>query len=173
MFKQSEDHIIFYILIITLILLGFLSHHYWKLSIDQPTKPAGVLAPTPPNEVQPYGREKEILKHLKRYPMEGTKNWNIYSNPEAKFTFKYPKNWVIDNEFNYETLGGIKSERRTVYLKRVNGSSNDWICINPIRFSTTGATWVEIEGNIIATYSQDPEVLDVFYKLIKTFEVRH
>jgi hypothetical protein len=173
--KQSESFLYFLISIalILLISVGMLVYYFWWLPIDQPTKPVGILAPLSKGEhwdVEERG--KEILKHLKRYPLEGTENWNIYSNPDANFTFKYPKGWEIVLDETYETLSGIKGAH-SVALHKINGSDDDWIVINVRQFSSEEASiYLQIDGNFIATPSRNLEVVDIFYKLVKTFKTK-
>ena len=72
--------------------------------------------------------------------IEDTLNWNIYSNSEVNFTFKYPKDWEIIDDYFYETLEGVKSPHRTVTLHKINGSDEDWIVINLQQFAYESAS---------------------------------
>ena len=70
-----------------------------------------------------------------------TADWKTYISPEGDFTFKYPKDWEIINDYIYETAAGIKSEYRTVELRKIgNESSNDWIRLNPRQFQSEFGT---------------------------------
>ncbi len=97
-----------------------------------------------------------------------TAGWKTYNNSEANFTFKYPDAWGIISEYFYETLGGSKADRMTVTIGR-NGKEEISInlrqaqCLSPCECR-------EIGGNIIQTCStDDPTVLEVFNRLISTF----
>ncbi len=45
-----------------------------------------------------------------------TTNWKTYSNPEAKFTFKYPENWEVKADYYYQTSAGVKAVKPTIVL---------------------------------------------------------
>jgi lambda repressor-like predicted transcriptional regulator len=96
--------------------------------------------------------------------------WQIYDNPLAGFTFKYPAGWIIEQEYFYETLSGIKAEYPTVVLKQI-GTEN-YIAINQRQFQCGWGTCAEIGRCWIGTYSDDPEVLRVFDEIVASFEIQ-
>lgn len=96
-------------------------------------------------------------------------NWNIYSNPEAKFTFRYPKDWDIISEYFYETPAGFKSEEMTVTLGK---EEKGGISINLRQAMCSPPCWCrEVKDNIIQTCPKDSEALEVFNKVVSTFKV--
>ena len=98
-------------------------------------------------------------------------DWKTYNNSETDFTFKYPKNWEIVNDYFYETLSGSRAERRTVNLKRnIENKMNNWILINQRQFLCDQGKCEMIAGNEIGTYSKDFEVLNVFDQIVSTFK---
>ena len=153
--NKGSTNVFVLIGIVIFIIGGFLLYQYWWLPIDQPTKPVGILSPTAPIKIQEEGKETEILNHLQRYPIEEATNWNFYYKPEVTFSFKYSNAWTIVDEFYYKDLSGVKWNRPTVTLHKINGSKTDWIFIYMPRFQYEGATWVDVESNHIGTYSRE------------------
>ena len=95
-------------------------------------------------------------------------DWKTYSNPEVNFTFKYPNNWEIIDDYFYETASGAESETRTITLQKIKDeNSNNWIRINPRQFQRE---FGKCEG-IFCTYSEDQRILDIFSKMSATFEL--
>jgi len=100
-------------------------------------------------------------------------NWNIYTNPEANFTFKYPEDWMIVSEYFYETLGGFKSKALTVTLGK---EGKEEISINLRQASCTPprCKCKEIGGNIVQTCSYDNlEVREIYNQILSTFEIKY
>jgi len=96
-------------------------------------------------------------------------DWNTYSNPEAKFTFRYPKDWDIISEYFYETPAGFKSEGMTVTLEK---EEKGGISINLRQAMCSSPCWCkEVKDNIIQTCPKDSEALEVFNKIVSTFKV--
>ena len=94
-------------------------------------------------------------------------NWQTYSNPQASFTFKYPNNWEIMEDYFYKTAAGIKAKNPTIVLQKVgDDNSNNLITINQRQFQ---CEWGKCKG-IVGTYSKDTGVLDVFNKIVESFE---
>lgn len=97
-------------------------------------------------------------------------DWNVYSNPEVDFTFKYPKDWEIKQDYFYTWPDGTVSDKRTVVLRRTgDNASNDWININMRQFQCDWGTCKDVLGNTIGTYSEDEEILSDFNKIIFSF----
>jgi hypothetical protein len=98
--------------------------------------------------------------------------WQTYANPEAGFTFTYPLDWVIEEEYFYETAAGARAEQLTVVLKQVgNEEPNDRVTINPRQFQCEFGRCVAIGDALIATYTSDPDVLAAFETITSTFAV--
>ncbi|MBW6441254.1 hypothetical protein K0B03_04500 [Patescibacteria group bacterium] len=115
---------------------------------------------------------KQILSTFKFIDeKDETVEWNVYSNPEVDFTFKYPKDWEITQDYFYTWLNGKVSDTRTVVLRKIGDeASNDWININMRQFQCDWGTCKDLGSNTIGTYSEDPETLRVFDKIIATFK---
>ena len=116
--------------------------------------------------------EKEVEIPEENQPKDETVNWRVYSSSETNFTFRYPENWEIIDDYFYETAAGIKSEQRTVILQKIGDEdSNNWIRINPIQFQYHIGKCIETNGNTIGTYSKDSEVLEVFDNIVTSFQI--
>ncbi len=111
----------------------------------------------------------EIIIEAKNNKDE-TLDWNVYSNPEVNFTFKYPKDWEITADHYYETIAGIKASIPTIVLKKIS-SENSVISINQRQFLCEQGRCETILENEIETYSKDAETLSVFEKIISTFKL--
>jgi hypothetical protein len=97
-------------------------------------------------------------------------NWKTYENPEVNFTFKYPLDWEITDDYFYETAGGVKAKQRTVILReKGDENSNDWIRINPRQFQCSLGKCEGVYDNTIATYSQNSGIINVFNQILSTF----
>jgi hypothetical protein len=98
--------------------------------------------------------------------------WQTYANPEAGFTFDYPLDWVVEEEYFYETAAGVRADQRTVVLKQAgNDEPNDRITINPRQFQCEFGSCVEVGDTLIATYSTDPDVLAAFDTIESTLAI--
>ena len=96
-----------------------------------------------------------------------TADWKTYTNPEADFTFEYPSNWEIIDDYFYETASGIKAKQRTIILQEIgNKNSNDWIRMNPRQFQSNVG---KCKGSF-CTYSEKIEVLNIFNKVAESFK---
>jgi hypothetical protein len=94
-------------------------------------------------------------------------DWHTYSNTEANFSFRYPKDWKITSEFFYETPAGIKSDAMTVVLE---SNSKAGISINMRQAMCSSPCWCrEVKGNLIQTCSEDSGILEIFNKIVSTF----
>ncbi|MBU4338962.1 hypothetical protein KKB43_04785 [Patescibacteria group bacterium] len=100
------------------------------------------------------------------------KNWQIYSKPELDFTFKYPQGWNVIQDYFYETAAGIKASNPTIILQKIGDNNiNDEIRINSRQFDCEHGKCAEvIDYMTVGTFSKNLEVLDVFGKIIKSFE---
>jgi len=100
------------------------------------------------------------------------REWKTCLNPEADFTFKYPVEWVVEDEYFYETPAGEKAEYLTVILRETgNEALNDRIVINSRQPQCEFGTCVEVGPHLISTYTDDPEILDIFDKIVSTLEI--
>jgi hypothetical protein len=100
--------------------------------------------------------------------------WNVYANPEADFTFKYPSNWEVIEDYYYESASGMKAKVRTVTLReKGDEDSNNWIRINPRQFMRRFGLCKTVDGNEICTYSENLEVLKIFNEIMETFSVKY
>jgi len=97
-------------------------------------------------------------------------NWKVYNNPEANFTFRYPLDWEINADYLYETVGGVKAKERTVVLRKIGEEGA--ISINMRQFPCPArevSKWGHT--NFIGTCSEDPEILDIYEKVLTSFRV--
>lgn len=96
----------------------------------------------------------------------------LYQNPAANFTFAYPETWEVAYEAVYETAAGHTAEKFSVKLKPIgNEDPNDAIRINPRQFACSDGRCEEIEGNVIGTYSRNPEIIVAYEIVVETFSV--
>ena len=100
-----------------------------------------------------------------------TATWKNYDNPEYGFTFKYPQNWIVEDEGDYETAGGAQSDVPSliVYEQGQEENSDNWIRINPRQFMLEDGRCLEIGEYAICTYSRDAAVLAVYNHFIANF----
>ncbi len=93
--------------------------------------------------------------------------WNTYSNPNVKFTFQYPQNWEIRVDYFYK-----ESAVPTIVVCRKSEEKD--VMVNCIQINMPqapqGKREIRIEGNYVALYSEEPELLAVYDKLITTFK---
>ena len=94
-----------------------------------------------------------------------TANWQSYSNTENKFTFKYPKDWEVIDEGFYKTAYGIT-------IRKLSGSedSDNWIRINSPQFQEEDGKCIEVNKQLICTYSKDADVLYIFKRVVASFK---
>ena len=115
---------------------------------------------------------QKTVETFKALTLDETSDWKTYDNSETNFTFKYPKNWEISEDYFYETVSGVKPERRTVNLKEIGENKlNNWILINQRQFLCDQSKCEIIAGNEIGTYSKNSEILIVFEQIISTFKL--
>jgi len=95
-------------------------------------------------------------------------------NFKADFTFKYPPNWKIKEDYLYETPAGEKAEHQTVILVQTGKESNR-ISINerqfPSDWENCKAEWVG--PHWIGTCSEVSEVLEVLDRVVSSFQSTH
>lgn len=104
-------------------------------------------------------------------PAEDADDWQIYSNPTYRFSFEYPVDWEIQEEFVPETAAGVEGDLITIILARVGEEdANHWIRINPRQFQHEVGTCREIDVHSICTYSGSPEVIAVLDHIHTAFE---
>lgn len=120
----------------------------------------------PPNIKEMFGRGEEPEEEPGEKPEED-KDWKTYSNPEADFTFEYPPDWKIKEDYLYETAAGVKAEHRTVVLVQVGKEANE-ISINVPQFACE-AEWVG--PHWIGTCSKASEVLEVLDGVVSSFQL--
>lgn len=97
-------------------------------------------------------------------------NWNTYDNSEASFTFKYPSDWEIKADYLYQTLAGVKAKERTVVLGEIGEKGT--IFINMRQFPCSArkvSKWGHT--NFIGTCSEEPEILNIYEKVVTSFRV--
>lgn len=119
----------------------------------------------------------QILSTLKFIKKGGIQDWNIYNNPEADFTFQYPKEWKITADYFYKTAVGSKADVPTIILQKIgNNNTNDEIAINARQYSCEGkiGKCVDLYSKgiqvYIGTHSIDSEILATFDEIIGSFE---
>lgn len=99
--------------------------------------------------------------------------WQEYDNPLAGFTFRYPTDWMIEQEYYYETLGAQKAKYPTVVLRQIgNENPNDFVAINLRQFQCIEGKCETVDDTIvIGTFSDDPAILSVLDEVIASFEI--
>lgn len=96
-----------------------------------------------------------------------TANWLRYSNAENKFTFKYPEGWEVIDEGFYKTAFGL-----TIQKIGESEDSDNWIRINSPQFQEEDGKCLEVDQQLICTYSNDANVLDIFKRVAASFKRR-
>jgi len=110
--------------------------------------------------------KKDVVINNKEVKNETT-DWQTYSNPKANFTFKYPNDWEIIEDYFYETAAGSKAKNPTIVLQKIgDDDSNNWIRINQRQFNCECGKCAGIFG----TYSKDSEVLNIFDRIVESFK---
>jgi len=96
-----------------------------------------------------------------------TVNWQSYSNAENKFTFKYPKDWEVIDEGFYKTAFGLT-------IQKIGGSedSDKWIRINSPQFQEEDGKCIEVDKQLICTYSNDANVQEIFKRVAASFKLK-
>ena len=95
-----------------------------------------------------------------------TADWQTYANPEANFTFKYPKDWEIREEYFYK-----QKEYLTVVICRKNEDAyyqGNCIRINEPQCPCE-TKW--IQGNWISICVEDSEIVGIYNQVIKSFKI--
>ena len=95
-----------------------------------------------------------------------TVSWHSYSNPKVNFTFKYPNDWEITDDFFYKTSWTINLQR-----KGADADSDNWIRINPPQFQDEDGVCKQVGEEEICTYSKDAAVLEIFKKVAASFHL--
>ncbi len=109
----------------------------------------------------------KIAKQKENLLIDETIEWNVYSNSNVNFTFKYPQDWEIreDNFYKESTVPTIVVCRK---------SEEKYVTANCVQINMPqapqGKRETRIEGNYIVLYSEDPELLAVYDKLIATLK---
>lgn len=104
-----------------------------------------------------------------------TSDWKIYNNPETDFTFKYPNNWEVKQDYLYKTAAGVEAESRTVILGPIGDKRSEIININVPQIATgynpNICEFKELcRGNYIVTCKKEPEILEVYHLIINSFK---
>lgn len=143
---------------------------------------------SPPSMGAGETREKEIyldvengqvisIQHVHNTEQNKPTNtaiWKTHTNPEYNFIFKYPQNWVVEDEGYYETAGGCRADVPSLmlYEQGKEENSDDWIRINPRQFMLEDGRCFKIGNYTICTYSRDATVLAVYNGFIANFTLQ-
>lgn len=105
-------------------------------------------------------------------------DWQIYKNDLADFTFKYPMEWEIREDYLYETGGGTKAEHRAIVLcdkKNEKNSSGDYSMKDCIQINMPQAPENErtkkIGDNYLNLYSDALEIIKIYEKVADSFQI--
>jgi hypothetical protein len=95
-------------------------------------------------------------------------DWQNYSNPESHFTFQYPRDWEITDDFFYKTLWSVT-------LQKIGGAadSENWIRVNSPQFQEEDGVCVQIGEERLCTYSRDADVLKIFKGVAASFKLKN
>ena len=142
------------ILIITLVVIGIL----WIIWIN-------------------FMNSKEFM-----FKKNETSAWKTYSNSEVDFTFKYPLNWEVKEEYQYKSAAcQMNSECKGVhyillnridYTRQTKMGEKDkhGIAINMPQ--CTGIKWSNLRGNNwICVFDENPEVLNIYEEIKESFQL--
>ncbi len=131
-----------------------------------------VQVPTVENEKKAF--ENQSKKDEKSRNSNQTDKQKVYSNSKASFTFRYPDNWEIINDYFYHTAAGVAAEDPTVILqKKGDRNPENWIMINSRQFNCEKGKCATVANQItVGTYSKDKEVLSVLDEVVKSFSVK-
>lgn len=117
---------------------------------------------------QEYKKTKEeVLKIVKSYHRVADYSWDTYYSTQAKITFQFPEGWEVREDYFYKD-----SSFRTIVLcqkEEPQGVDANCVQINMPQ-APTGTKHEEIEGNWINIYTDDPQVVACFDKIVGTFE---
>jgi hypothetical protein len=109
-----------------------------------------------------------------------TANWKTYSNPEVDFTFKYPPDWEIKQEYQYKSTACQADPNckgvRYIFLNRIddtrsaNMGEKDKFGIAINMPQCTGVKWSDLPGNNwICVFDEKSETLEIFNQMLSTF----
>lgn len=103
-----------------------------------------------------------------------TATWKTYSNPQYAFIFKYPQNWVVEDEGYHETAGRCRADvpSLALYEQGKEENSNDWIRVNPRQFMREDGSCLEIRKHAICTYSTDAAVPAAYNHFVADFTLQ-
>jgi len=112
----------------------------------------------------------------------GTFNWKTYSSPETDFTFRYPPNWEIKEEYQYKSAAcGIDPKckgARYIFLNKIVDTRQPGVCerekfgiaINMPQCS--GVKHSSLPGNNwICVFDEDPAALNSYEKIKNSFQL--
>ncbi|OGF20637.1 hypothetical protein A2Y83_03745 [Candidatus Falkowbacteria bacterium RBG_13_39_14] len=119
-----------------------------------------------------------LIAEYKNLNLSETANWQIYKNDLADFTFKYPMEWDIREDYLYESSGGTKAEHRAIVLcdkKNEKNSSGDYSMKDCIQINMPQAPENEqtkkIGDNYLNLYSDNPEIIKIYEKVADSFQI--
>jgi hypothetical protein len=113
------------------------------------------------------------IRDLQKQPKTGeesnqTEDWNTYFNSKAKITFTYPKDWEIREEYFYK-----EAQYPTIILCGKKEPAD--VLVNCIQINMPqaplGKKHKEIQGNYINLYTEDPEIVAIYEKVVASFKV--
>jgi hypothetical protein len=111
--------------------------------------------------------EKQILSTFRFIDIDETTNWKTYSNPKANFTFRYPKDWEIREDYFYKTA--VNPTVIVCRKEEPTGIYRNCIQINMPQFPCEIRS--EIKGNWIGICVENPEILKIYEELTASFKV--
>jgi len=109
-----------------------------------------------------------------------TANWKTYSNPEVDFTFKYPPDWEIKQEYQYKSAACQADPNckgvRYIFLNRIddtrpaNMGEKDKFGMAINMPQCTGVKRSDLPGNNwICVFDEKSETLEIFNQMLSTF----
>ncbi len=111
-----------------------------------------------------------------------TFGWKIYSNPGINFTFRYPRDWEIKEEYQYKSAAcGIDPKCkgvRYIVLNKIVDIRPPRMCEREkfgivINMSQcTGVKWSGLPGNNwICVFDKNPEILNIYERVKESFKL--
>jgi hypothetical protein len=153
-----------------------------EVSYKQPTSEKGLIKIfeyIPEEEFVPTegALESYIPKTLLEIPVVFSEkllvipdNWKVYDNSNSNFTFRYPLNWEITEDYLYKTPAGVEAKERTVLLGEIGEKAvvqiNMRQCSCPSREVSKSS-----HTEYVAICSTDPEILDIYKRIVGSFRI--
>jgi len=144
-------------IIIVIVILILIGGGIWFFSTLTP-EPEEVIIPE--EEIT-----EEVEDEIADTSVSSVQAWQTYTNPAANFTFEYPKDWEIREEYFYKD-----NPDPTIVIcgkEEPEGVIANCIQINMPQFPCETVSWVN--RNWIGICVNDPGIVGVYEKLVSSF----